>query len=179
MHTAIDLYFTSQRIILLCLLLCKNISLLFSVPNFKNSDHPVSLVKKVVIDASTCATLQRQSSSMLEGYLWQAFGCWCSQVRFPLKTSGCYTIKSLSLHSLNCEWTAIDSNLTGCQARKIPLYCWIFLIQVLAVWLSGLRKISSAVLNSVHNLILTGLAGKIYRTLTLELPKSKSSDRMS
>lgn len=132
-------------------MLCKNGSLLFSTPNFSNSDNYMSLMKKIVTDdLSIRATLQRQRSSMLEGYLWQAFGCWCIQVRFPFKNSGCYTIKSLLLHSLKCEWTVIDSNLTGSRARKVLLYTWVFLIQVLAVWFRGLRKISSVVLNALH-----------------------------
>lgn len=144
------LIITSQKIIPLGLLLCKNSSFPFSTPNFSYSDHHVSLVKEIVTnDLSIRAMLQRQSSSML-GYLWQDFGCWCSKVRHPLKNSGCYTIKSLSLHSLKCEWTALDSNLTGSQARKILLHCWRFLIQVFAVWFRGLRKISSVVLNALH-----------------------------
>lgn len=61
---------TSQRIIPLGLLLCKNSSLLFSIPNFSNSDNYMSLMKKIVTDdLSIRATLQRQRSSMLEGYL--------------------------------------------------------------------------------------------------------------
>lgn len=111
---------TIQRIIPVGLVLCKNSSFLFSIPNFSNSDCYVpSLVKKIVShNLSIWAILQRQSSRMLEGYLLYAFGCWCSQVRFPLKNWGCYTIKSPPLHSLKWEWTAIDANLTGIQAKK-------------------------------------------------------------
>lgn len=119
---------TSQRIIPLGLLLCKNSPFLFSIPSFSNSDHYVSsLVKKIVIDdLSIRAMLQRQSSSMQEGFLWQAFGCWCIQVRFPRKNSRHYTTKSLLLHSLKCEWTAIGSNLTGSQARKVLGFLYHF-----------------------------------------------------
>lgn len=142
---------TIQRIIPLGLLLCKNSSFLFSIANFSNSDCSVpSLLKKIAShNLSIWAMLQRQSSSMLEGYLLHPFVCWCSQVRFPLKNSGCHTTKSLLLHLLKWEWTAIDANLPEVKLRKMLLHCERFAMQMLAVWFRCLRKVSRVVIGAL------------------------------